>query len=106
MRAKKKNPLDLFKSAETTGELIKAFRESHNITQEQMAKACKIGQANLSAIEADRRPVGPQVALKLAAVMGLSPDIILFPNGYESEPVYRTTRTHSATIIPMFAKRK
>lgn len=32
-----------------------------------MAHACKISQANFSAIEKNRREVGPRIALKLAA---------------------------------------
>ena len=34
-------------------------------------------EANFSAIEKNRRDVGPRVALKLAAFMGLSPDVRL-----------------------------
>lgn len=43
---------------------------------------------NLSAIENDRREVGPRVALRLASFMGLVPDIILYPNGFDSEPEF------------------
>lgn len=53
-----------------------------------MAFACGISQANLSAIENDRREVGPRVALRLASFMGLVPDIILYPNGFDSEPEF------------------
>lgn len=69
-----------------------------------MAHACKISQANLSAIEKNRREVGPRIALRLAAFMGLSPDVILYPNGYESEPEYKEVRERFTLIQPIVAK--
>lgn len=86
---KMKSPLEVFKVASTTGSLVKSWRTNFEIPQDQMAFACGISQANLSAIENDRREVGPRVALRLAAYMGLAPDIILFPNGYDSEPEFK-----------------
>lgn len=62
--------------------------KNFEIPQEEMAFACGISQANLSAIENDRREVGPRVALRLASFMGLVPDIILYPNGFDSEPEF------------------
>lgn len=100
---KAKNPLEVFKPAKTTGELIKAFRANFGIKQDDMAHACKISQANLSAIEKNRREVGPRVALKLAAFMGLSPDIVLYPSGYEAEPEYQEVRERYASL-PMTAR--
>ena len=85
MRSRRKDPLDVFESAKTPGHLIKAFRNSFEIPQDEMAYACGISQANLSAIENGRREVGPSVALRLAAFMGLSPEVILYPSGYQSE---------------------
>ncbi len=48
--------------------------------------------------------MGPRIALRLAAFMGLSPDVILFPNGYETEPEYQEVRERYHRIIPMAAK--
>lgn len=104
MKRTTKKPIDIFKSAKTTGDLIKAFRANFNIKQDDMAHACKISQANFSAIEQNRREVGPRVALKLAAFMGLSPDIILYPNGYEAEPEYKEVRERFTTMVPVAAK--
>ena len=67
MKKVTKKPIDFFKAAKTTGDLVKAFRANFNIKQDDMAHACKISQANFSAIEKNRREVGPRVALKLAA---------------------------------------
>lgn len=99
-----KKPIDIFKAAKTTGDLIKAFRANYNIKQDDMAHACKISQANFSAIEKNRREVGPRVALRLAAFMGLSPDIILYPNGYEAEPEYKEVRERFSSLVPLAAK--
>ena len=104
MKKSSKKPIDLFKAAKTTGDLIKAYRANFNIKQDDMAHACKISQANFSAIEKNRREVGPRVALKLAAFMGLSPDIILYPNGYETEPEYKEVRERFTSLHPIAAK--
>jgi plasmid maintenance system antidote protein VapI len=104
MKKATKKPIDIFKAAKTTGDLIKAFRSNFGIKQDDMAHACKISQANFSAIEKNRREVGPRVALKLAAFMGLSPDVILYPNGYESEPEYQEVRERYSNVIPVAAK--
>ncbi len=104
MKKLAKKPVDIFKAAKTTGDLIKAFRANFDIKQDDMAHACKISQANFSAIEKNRREVGPRVALKLAAFMGLSPDIILYPNGYEAEPEYKEVRERFVSLAPVVAK--
>ena len=99
MKKASKRPIDVFKGAKTTGELIKAFRENFGIKQDDMAHACKISQANLSAIEQGRREVGARLALRLAAFMGMSPDVVLYPNGYESEPEYLEVRDRSVEYL-------
>ena len=106
MKKASKKPIDIFKAAKTTGDLIKAFRTNFNIKQDDMAHACKISQANFSAIEKNRREVGPRIALKLAAFMGLSPDVVLYPNGYEEEPDYKEVRERFASMVPFTAKAK
>src|SRR5437868_8296634 len=98
MKKLTKKPINIFKAAKTTGDLIKAFRANFNIKQDDMAHACKISQANFSAIEKNRREVGPRTALKLAAFMGLSPDVVLYPNGYEAEPEYKEVRERFASL--------
>lgn len=104
MKKASKKPIEIFKAAKTTGDLIKAFRANFGIKQDDMAHACKISQANFSAIEKNRREVGPRIALKLAAFMGLSPDVLLYPNGYEAEPEYQEVRERFATLVPVAAK--
>ncbi len=104
MKKETKRPINFFKAAKSTGDLVKAFRTNFDIKQDDMAHACKISQANLSAIEKNRREVGPRIALRLAAFMGLSPDAILYPSGYEAEPEYQEVRERYHRIIPMAAK--
>jgi plasmid maintenance system antidote protein VapI len=104
MKKVTQKPIDVFKSAKTTGDLIKAFRANFNIKQDDMAHACKISQANFSAIEKNRREVGPRIALKLAAFMGLSPDVVLYPNGYKEEPEYKEVRERFTALVPFAAK--
>lgn len=104
MKKPLKKPTDVFKAAKTTGDLIKAFRANFGIKQDDMAHACKLSQANLSAIEQNRREVGPRVALKLAAFMGLSPDVVLYPGGFEAEAEYQEVRERYRNVIPFAAR--
>ena len=104
MKKSSKKPIDLFKGAKSTGELIKAFRANFEIKQDDMAHACRISQANLSAIEQGRREVGARLALRLAAFMGMSPDVVLYPNGYESEPEYLQVRERSLEYVVSTSK--
>lgn len=96
MKKTSRKPMSLFKPAKTTGELIKAYRANFGIKQDDMAHACKISQANLSAIEQNRREVGPRIALRLAAFMGLNPDVVLYPGGFDAEPEYQEVRERYA----------
>lgn len=96
MKKNNKKPIEIFSKKTTTGQLIKAWRANFEVAQDVMAFTCGISQANLSAIENDRRDVGPRVALKLASFMGLAPDIILYPNGFESEPEFKDVQARKA----------
>ena len=85
-----KDPLQLITPKNVkAGDIIKAFRKNFDILQDDLAWACGISQANLSALENNRRDIGPKVALKLAAFLGISPTILLYPNGYQGLPEYK-----------------
>jgi len=85
-----KNPLNVFSIPKTTcGDIIKAFRSNISIAQDDMAWACGISQANLSAVENNRREIGPKVAVRVAAFLDIHPSILLYPNGYESLPEFK-----------------
>ena len=85
-----KTPLGLISTKNvSTGDILKAFRKNFNSLQEDMAWTCGISQANLSAIENGRMESGPKQALKLAAFLGVSPTILLYPNGYQNISAYK-----------------
>jgi transcriptional regulator with XRE-family HTH domain len=96
-----KTPLEVFSVPTTTGQLVRAWRTNFEISQDDMSFACGISAANLSAIENDRREVGPRVALRLASFMGLAPDVILYPNGFESEPEFKEVQKRASKLKEM-----
>lgn len=65
----------------TPGKVIRAFRKNFGFTLADIEKLTDIAEPNLSAIENDSRPVGQELAIRLAAVFGINPGLILFPNG-------------------------
>ena len=65
----------------TPGKVIRAFRKNFGFTLADIEKVTDIKESNLSAIENDSRPVGLDVAVRLAAVFGIDPSTILFPQG-------------------------
>lgn len=75
------NKLD--QSPTTTGALIKTFCKNFGITQREIAELTEIQESNLSAICNDKPSVALTVenAKKIAAVLGVHPSVILFPNG-------------------------
>lgn len=100
MKKRSKKPIEMFTLENTTtGTLIKSWRKNFNISQDFMAFACGISQANLSAIENDRRDVGSRVALRLSSFMNIAPDIILYPNGFEKEPEYKEVQNRKRKLI-------
>jgi len=101
MKSKLKDPLTVFRSAITAGSLVKSWRTNFEIPQDHMAFACGISQANLSAIENGRREVGSRIALRLAAFMGLSPEIILYPNGFDAEPEFLEVQKRKTSLKAM-----
>jgi DNA-binding XRE family transcriptional regulator len=48
---------------------LKAYRLREELSQVELAKRCGIPQANISAMEAGKRPIGIQSARKLASVL-------------------------------------
>ncbi len=67
----------------TPGSIVRAFRKNFGLTLKNLEKVTGIDETNLSAIENNKREVGLKSAILLAAVFGIDPDQILFPNGYE-----------------------
>jgi DNA-binding XRE family transcriptional regulator len=53
----------------TPGDRITGYRAREDLTQTELAKLTGISQANISAMERGRRPIGLEVAKKLAKVL-------------------------------------
>ena len=53
----------------TPGGSLRAYRVREELTQAQLAKKCGIPQGNLSAMENNRRPIGLNMAKKLAQTL-------------------------------------
>ena len=51
------------------GDRLKAYRMREDLTQVELAKKCEIPQANISAMESGKRPIGLQSAKKLAKIL-------------------------------------
>jgi transcriptional regulator with XRE-family HTH domain len=64
---------------------VRAFRRSFELTLNEIEKLTGIPQSNLSAIENDKLDMGVRRAIRIAAVFGINPSLILFPQGYERE---------------------
>jgi transcriptional regulator with XRE-family HTH domain len=68
----------------TSGQAIRALRRNFNLTLAEVNALTKIGETNLSAIENGSKELGVKRAELLAAVFGVSPAILLFPNGADT----------------------
>ena len=53
----------------TPGRSLQAYRYREELTQQQLAKKSGISQANISAMEKGKRPIGLKVAKKLADIL-------------------------------------
>jgi len=61
----------------TTGDRIRALRETRGMTQDQLADNAKISKSFLSEVENNRRNVSSENLLRLANVLGASIDYLL-----------------------------
>lgn len=64
----------------TPGEMLKTLRELQELTQNQLAEATGISQANISNMETNARNIGRDRALVLAKALRVHPAVILFPD--------------------------
>ena len=68
----------------SSGQIIRSLRRNFNLTLAEVDALTQIGETNLSAIENDSKEVGVKRAEVLAAVFGVNPALLLFPNGIET----------------------
>ncbi len=80
--------------------VIRAFRRNFGFTLADIEKLADIAESNLSAMENDARPIGQELAVRLAAVFGINPGLILFPNGTEilDKPELKKIHTRAVAL--------
>jgi transcriptional regulator with XRE-family HTH domain len=64
----------------TPGAAVRIAREMLGLSQNDLAKKCKIPQSTLSGIEANKISLGVERASKLARALHVHPAVLLFPN--------------------------
>jgi transcriptional regulator with XRE-family HTH domain len=82
----------------TPGKVVRAFRKNFGFTLQDIDKLTGAGETNLSAIENDNRVLGPELATRLAAVFGINPALILFPNGPEALDKPEFKKIHASAV--------
>jgi transcriptional regulator with XRE-family HTH domain len=68
----------------TSGDIVRAARITNDFTLDDLCSITGIAKSFLSNIENNKRKIGVQSALKIAAALGLHPATILFPEGSDS----------------------
>lgn len=65
------------------GEVVKELRSKKGWTQKILSDITGMAVANISNIESGRSNLGEERAILLAEALGVKPEFILFPNGFE-----------------------
>lgn len=69
----------------TPGQVVRELRSKKGWTQAILAKISGMAVSNLSNIESGRSRLGEDRAILLAEALGVRPELLLFPNGFERE---------------------
>lgn len=67
----------------TPGQVVKELRLKKGWTQKVLSNITGIAIANISNIESGRSRLGEERSILLAEALGVKPEFILFPNGFE-----------------------
>ena len=67
----------------TPGQVVKELRLKKEWTQKVLSEITGIAVANISNIESGRSRLGEERSILLAEALGVKPEFILFPNGFE-----------------------
>jgi transcriptional regulator with XRE-family HTH domain len=71
----------------TSGKVVKELRTKKGWTQALLANITGIAVSNISNIESGRSRLGEDLAILFAEALGVKPEFIPFPNGFErSDP--------------------
>ena len=71
------------RSVLTPGQVVKELRLKKEWTQKILSEITGIAVANISNIESGRSRLGEERSILLAEALGVKPEFILFPNGFE-----------------------
>ena len=71
------------RSVLTPGQVVKELRLKKEWTQKSLSEITGIAVANISNIESGRSRLGEERSILLAEALGVKPEFILFPNGFE-----------------------
>jgi len=69
----------------TPGQVVRELRTKKEWTQAVLSDITGIAVANISNIESGRSRLGEDRAIMLAEALGVRPEFLLFPNGFERE---------------------
>jgi transcriptional regulator with XRE-family HTH domain len=69
----------------TPGQVVKKLRSKKDWTQSVLAQVTGMAISNISNIERGRSRLGEDRAILIAEALGVRPEFILFPNGFERE---------------------
>lgn len=69
----------------TPGQVVKELRLKKGWTQKILSEITGMAIANISNIESGRSTLGEERSILLAEALGVKPEFILFPNGFERE---------------------
>jgi len=61
------------------GIALRGARYREGLSQKKLAELCGIPQGNLSKMECGKRPIGPQLAERLAKALHINPQLLLNP---------------------------
>ena len=67
----------------TPGQMVKELRLKKGWTQKILSEITGIAVPNISNIEGCRSKLGEERSILLAEALGVRPEFILFPNGFE-----------------------
>lgn len=69
----------------TPGQVLRELRKKKGWTQAVLAEITEMAVSNLSNIESGRSRLGEVRAILLAEALGIKPEFLLFPSGFERE---------------------
>ena len=69
----------------TPGQVVRELRQMKGWSQAILSQITDIAVSNISNIESGRSRLGEDRAILLAEALGVKPELLLFPNGFERE---------------------